>query len=160
MLLAVGVVLDADQVVAEPVEQSRRLEQARRVARVGYEEVAEFELVAVVHVLGLAVSRGDRRGEPPDSNLARRAPPFAPARGRSSRAGLLRVTSAAKQMATLTPVRGVTELVSRRSERDVLDGLLEAVHGGQSQSRAKGREYLKGISARTIDRDAPPDLAS
>jgi len=63
-------------------------------------------------------------------------------------------------MATLTPVRGVTELVSRRSERDVLDGLLEAVHGGQSQSRAKGREYLKGISARTIDRDAPTDLAT
>jgi len=47
----VGMVLNADQVVTEAVEQPRGLEDAERVAGVGNEEVAELERVAVVQAL-------------------------------------------------------------------------------------------------------------
>ena len=47
----VGMVLDAEQVVAEAVDQARGLEDAERVAGVGGEEVAELERVAVVQAL-------------------------------------------------------------------------------------------------------------
>jgi pyrimidine deaminase RibD-like protein len=47
----VGVVLDADQVVAEAVEKSHSLEHAGRVAGVRREEVAELDGMAVIHVI-------------------------------------------------------------------------------------------------------------
>jgi hypothetical protein len=42
------VVLHAEQVVAEPVGEDRRLNHTVRIARVRHEEVAELELAAVV----------------------------------------------------------------------------------------------------------------
>ena len=47
----VGMVLDAQQVVAEPVDQARGLEDALRVGGVRDEEVAEFERMAVLRAL-------------------------------------------------------------------------------------------------------------
>ena len=44
----VGVVLDGEQVVAEPVGEARRLEHTLRVVGVRDQEVAELDLVAVV----------------------------------------------------------------------------------------------------------------
>ena len=49
----VGMVLDGEQVVAEPVGQARRLEHSMRVAGVRDQEVAELDFVAVV---GIAAS--------------------------------------------------------------------------------------------------------
>jgi hypothetical protein len=47
--LLVGVVLDGKQVVAEPVGQTRCLQDAGGVAGVRYQEVSELERMAVIH---------------------------------------------------------------------------------------------------------------
>jgi hypothetical protein len=47
----VRMVLDAEEVVAEAVGQTRGLEDGRRVAGVGGEEVGELERMSVVQLL-------------------------------------------------------------------------------------------------------------
>ena len=54
----VGVVLDGEQVVAEPVGEARRLKDALRVLGVRDQEIAELDVVAVIGHLAHAASRG------------------------------------------------------------------------------------------------------